>query len=76
VLKVASQHTGARHEAEEPAALGGRGAVEVYGFEHLAPARPGGGPPGDVDTTAMLLEQCRPGTESAVDDGGRAGGEG
>ncbi len=63
VLKVAWHHTEALHEAEGLAALGGQGAVEVYAFEHLAPARPGGGAPGDTDTTAMLLERCRPGTE-------------
>ena len=63
VLKVAWQHTEALHEAEGLAALGGQGAVEVYAFEHLAPARPGDGPPGDTDTTAMLLERCHPGTE-------------
>ena len=63
VLKLAWQHIEALHEAEGLAALGGQGAVEVYAFEHLAPARPGGGPPGDTDTTAMLLERCRPGTE-------------
>jgi streptomycin 6-kinase len=34
-------------------------AVEVYAFEHLPPTRPAGEP----DTTAMLLERCRPGTE-------------
>ena len=45
------------------AALSGRGAVEVYAFEHLTSVRPGGGPPGDTDTTAMLLERCHPGTE-------------
>lgn len=63
VLKVAWHHTEALHEAEALAALNGQGAVEVYEFEHLAPARPGGGPDGDTDTTAMLLERCRPGTE-------------
>jgi streptomycin 6-kinase len=63
VLKVAWHHTEALHEAEGLAALGGQEAVEVYAFEHLAPARPGDGPPGDTDTTAMLLERCRPGTE-------------
>jgi streptomycin 6-kinase len=63
VLKVAWHHTEALHEAEGLAALGGQGAVEVYAFEHLAPARLGGGAPGDTDTTAMLLERCRPGTE-------------
>lgn len=52
VLKVAWQHTEALHEAEGLAVLGGHGAVEVYAFEHL-----------DGDTTAMLLERCRPGTE-------------
>jgi streptomycin 6-kinase len=61
VLKVAWQHTEARHEAEGLAALGGQGAVEVYAFEHLAPSGPGAGPGGD--TTAMLLERCRPGAE-------------
>lgn len=63
VLKVAWHHTEAQHEAEALAALGGQGAVEVYAFEHLEPARPGGGPDGETDTTAMLLERCRPGTE-------------
>ena len=52
VLKVAWQHTEALHEAEGLAALGGRGAAEVYAFDHLAD-----------DTTALLLERCRPGTE-------------
>jgi streptomycin 6-kinase len=61
VLKVAWQHSEALHEAEGLAVLGGQGAVEVYAFEHLAPGRPGGGP--DGDTTAMLLERCRPGAE-------------
>ena len=63
VLKVAWQHTEALHEAEGLAALRGDAAVEVYAFEHLPRARPGGGPEGDTDTTAMLLERCRPGTE-------------
>ena len=44
VLKVAWQHTEALHEAEGLAALVGEGAVDVYGFEHLPPTRPGGGP--------------------------------
>ncbi len=52
VLKVAFRHTEALHEAEGLAALGGGGAVEVHAFEHPRP-----------DTTAMLLERCRPGTE-------------
>src|SRR4051794_20947810 len=52
VLKVAWAHSEALHEAEGLAALAGRDAVEVHAFEHLAP-----------DTTAMLLERCRPGTE-------------
>ncbi|MGH9250384.1 MAG: aminoglycoside phosphotransferase family protein [Acidimicrobiales bacterium] len=52
VLKVAWQHTESLHEAEGLAALAGHGAVEVHAFEHL-----------DSDTTAMLLERCRPGTE-------------
>jgi len=64
VLKVSWQHTEALHEAEGLAALSGEGAVEVYRFEQLAPARPGAGPDGDTGgTTAMLLERCRPGTE-------------
>jgi streptomycin 6-kinase len=63
VLKVAWQHTEALHEAEGLAVLGGRGAVEVYAVEHLAPARSGSEPGGDADTTAMLIERCRPGTE-------------
>jgi streptomycin 6-kinase len=53
VLKVAWHHTEARHEAEGLAALSGRGAVQVYAFEHLDAS----------DTTALLLERCRPGTE-------------
>lgn len=52
VLKVAWQHTEARHEAEGLAVLGGHGAVEVYAFEHM-----------DGDATAMLLERCRPETD-------------
>jgi len=52
VLKVAWHHSEALHEAEGLAALAGRGAVEVYAFEHLEP-----------DTTAILLERCRPGAE-------------
>ena len=52
VLKVAWQHTEARHEAEGLAVLGGHGAIDVYAFEHLAD-----------DATAMLLERCRPGAE-------------
>ncbi len=63
VLKVAWKHTEALHEAEGLAALGGQGAVEVHAFEHLAPARPGGGPDGDTDATAMLLVRCRPGAQ-------------
>lgn len=64
VLKVAWHHTEALHEAEGLAALGGRGAVEVFAFEHLAPTRPGGARHGYAsDATAMLLERCRPGTE-------------
>jgi streptomycin 6-kinase len=63
VLKVAWQHTEALHEAEGLAALGGQGAVEVYAFEHLRAVQPGGGPENvSGDTTAMLLERCRPGT--------------
>lgn len=63
VLKVAWQHTEALHEAEGLAALGGQGAVEMHTFEHLAPSRPGHAPEGGTDTTAMLLERCRPGAE-------------
>lgn len=63
VLKVAWQHTEAPHEAERLAVLGGQGAVEVYAVEHLAPVRSGSEACGDTDTTAMLLERCRPGTE-------------
>jgi streptomycin 6-kinase len=63
VLKVAWQHTEALHEAEGLAALDGRGAVEVYAFEQLAPAPPRGRANVGTDTTAMLLERCRPGKE-------------
>jgi streptomycin 6-kinase len=63
VLKVAWPHTEARHEAEGLALLGGQGAVGVYAFEHLAPARSGSESDGDTNTTALLLERCRPGTE-------------
>lgn len=59
VLKVAWQHTEALHEAEGLAALGGEVAVAVHAFEHLAPS----GPDDLHDTTAMLLERCRPGAE-------------
>lgn len=52
VLKVAWQHTEALHEAEGLTVLVDEGAVEVYAFEHVAD-----------DTTAILLERCRPGTE-------------
>jgi streptomycin 6-kinase len=51
VLKVAWRHDEALHEAEGLASAAGQGAVEVYAFEH------------DGDTTVMLLERCRPGTE-------------
>jgi streptomycin 6-kinase len=64
VLKVAWHHIEALHEAEGLGALSGRGAVTVYKFEHLASAGRRGGRDGDAtDTTAMLLEQCRPGAE-------------
>lgn len=58
VLKVAWSHAEYLHEAEGLALLAGHGAVEVYAFEHLLEldGRPG-------DTTAMLLERCRPGAE-------------
>ena len=52
VLKVAWRHDEGLHEAEGLAAVGGDAAVEVHAFEHLAD-----------DTTAMLLERCRPGAE-------------
>ena len=61
VLEVAWRHTEALHEVEGLALLDGRGAVEVYRFEHLAPVRSRGDTAGD--TTMMLLERCRPGTE-------------
>lgn len=60
VLKVGWRHTEAAHEAEGLAALAGQGAVEVYGFEHLAAAQPGAP---DPDTTALLLERCWPGVD-------------
>jgi streptomycin 6-kinase len=64
VLKVAWHHTEALHEAEGLAAVGGGAAVEVYAFEHLAPAESNDGADGQQgDTTAMVLERCRPGTE-------------
>ena len=63
MLKVAWHHTEALHEAEGLAALGGQGAVEAYAFEHLPSTRSGNGPDGEADTTAMLLERCRPGSE-------------
>jgi len=52
VLKVAWRHDESMHEAEGLAALHGNGAVDVHAFEHVAD-----------DTTVMLLERCRPGTE-------------
>lgn len=52
VLKVAWPHTEARHETEALALLGGRGAVELYAHVQM-----------DDETTAMLLERCRPGAE-------------
>jgi streptomycin 6-kinase len=55
VLKVAWPHTEALHEAEGLAALGGDGAVQLYELER--PGEP------SADTTAMLLERCRPGIE-------------
>lgn len=57
VLKVAWVHTESRHEAEGLAVLDGVGAARVRAFEHL-----GGDSSGDDgDTTAMLIERCRPG---------------
>lgn len=61
VLKVAWHHTEARHEAEGLVALAGHGAVELFRFEHLTPT--GSLDPDGADTTAMLLERCRPGVE-------------
>ncbi len=52
VLKVAWRHSESLHEADGLAAIGGQRAVEVHAFEHVG-----------SDTTAMLLERCRPGTE-------------
>jgi streptomycin 6-kinase len=52
VLKVAWRHSESLHEVEGLAAVGGDGAVEVYASEHVS-----------ADTTGMLLERCRPGTE-------------
>src|SRR5947209_15663336 len=64
VLKVAWHHTESLHEAEGLAAVGGQAAVEVYAFEHLAPVQSGDGADGHLgDTTAMLLERCRLGSE-------------
>lgn len=61
VLKVAWRHTEAQHEAEGLSALGGRCAVQVHAFEHMASSR--AEDPSTADTTAMVLERCRPGTE-------------
>jgi streptomycin 6-kinase len=63
VLKVAWHHAEAVHEAEGLAALRGRGAVEVYAFEHLSSTGPGRSEGEASDTTALLLERCRPGAE-------------
>jgi len=49
VLKVTRRHTEALHEVEALTAVGDV-AIRVYEFEHLSD-----------DTTAMLLERCRPG---------------
>ncbi len=59
VLKVAWDHTEAMHEAEGLAVVGGNAAVEVLAFEHLTTTSD----EAPSDTTAMLLERCRPGTE-------------
>jgi streptomycin 6-kinase len=53
VLKIAWPHTEALHEAEGLAALGGEGAVQLYELVRLD----------ERDTTALLLERCRPGIE-------------
>lgn len=64
VLKVAWQHTEALHEAEGLIAIGGQVAVELHRYEHMAPAPTGAGEGADAgNTTALLLERCRPGTE-------------
>ena len=63
VLKVAWRHSESRHEAEGLAALAGHGAVALHRFEHLAPDRTRGSDADTTDTTAMVLERCRPGTE-------------
>lgn len=63
VLKVAWPHTEALHEAEGLAALTDQGAVQLYELEQLPPGWAHGErdvAPGN--TTAMLLERCRPGT--------------
>jgi streptomycin 6-kinase len=60
VLKVAWHHMEALHEAEGLAVLHGQGAIDVYAFEHLASAD---AVLGEGDTTAMVLERCRPGAE-------------
>jgi hypothetical protein len=65
VLKVAWHHTEALHEADALAALGGEGAVEVHAFEHLAPARPGGGPNGDTTPPRCSLSGAAPGLSCA-----------
>ncbi len=60
VLKVAWRHAEAMHEAEGLALLADQGAVRVHAFEHLSARSDGGA---EHDTTAMLLERCRPGSE-------------
>jgi streptomycin 6-kinase len=64
VLKVAWHHTEAMHEAEGLAVLSGRGAVEVFRFEHLTPTAQRDHPGGVTgDAAALLLERCQPGIE-------------
>jgi streptomycin 6-kinase len=54
VLKVAWRHPEAEHEAEGLRMWAGRGAVRLHAAERCA------------DTTALLLERCRPGTPLPV----------
>jgi streptomycin 6-kinase len=54
VLKVASRHPEAEHEADGLRAWAGHGAVRLYAVERSA------------DTIALLLERCRPGTPLAA----------
>jgi streptomycin 6-kinase len=55
VLKVAWRHPEALHEAEGLRVWAGRGAVQLHASTEC-----------EEDTTALLLERCRPGTSLAV----------